>query len=97
MNFDLECLRKWSIANKLSVNVARTEFMVIGSKPMGKRITNRQPNIVVENNPIKQVYESLGVIIDWHLSWNQNTENICKKNHIRNFRPSPGKEISSKR
>ena len=34
MNHDLECLRKWLIANKLSLNVAKTEFMLIGSKQM---------------------------------------------------------------
>ena len=32
VNSDLENLRKWLIANKLSLNVAKTEFMLIGSK-----------------------------------------------------------------
>ena len=31
MNSDLEKLRKWLIANKLSLNVAKTEFILIGS------------------------------------------------------------------
>jgi hypothetical protein len=31
VNSDLENLRKWLIANKLSLNVAKTEFMLIGS------------------------------------------------------------------
>ena len=35
-NSDLENLRKWLIANRLSLNVAKTEFMLIGSKPMIK-------------------------------------------------------------
>ena len=34
VNTDLENLRKWLIANKLSFNVAKTEFMLIGSKRM---------------------------------------------------------------
>ncbi len=37
VNSDLENLRKWLISNKLSLNVAKTEFMLIGSKPMIKR------------------------------------------------------------
>ena len=37
-NSDLENLRKWLIANRLSLNVAKTEFMLIGSKPMIKNI-----------------------------------------------------------
>jgi hypothetical protein len=36
VNSDLENLRKWLIANKLSLNVAKTEFMLIGSKAMIK-------------------------------------------------------------
>ena len=36
VNSDLENLRIWLIANKLSLNVAKTEFMLIGSKSMIK-------------------------------------------------------------
>ena len=35
-NSGLENLRKWLIANMLSLNVAKTEFILIGSKPMIK-------------------------------------------------------------
>ena len=33
-NSDLENLRKWLMANKRSLNVAKTEFLLIDSKPM---------------------------------------------------------------
>ena len=81
VNSDLENLRKWLIANKLSLNVAKTEFMLIGSKPMIKNISDSCPNVYIENIQIKQVHEckTLGVTIDQHLSWKSNTENICKK------------------
>ena len=36
VNSDLENLRKWLIANKLSLNVAKTEFILIGSISMIK-------------------------------------------------------------
>ncbi|CAB4029995.1 Hypothetical predicted protein, partial [Paramuricea clavata] len=78
VNSDLENLRNWLIANKLSLNVAKTEFMLIGSKRM---IKDSHPNIFIENKQIKQVYEckTLGIIVDQHLSWKSNTKNICKK------------------
>ena len=48
---------------------------------MIKSISNLQLNVVIENNPVKQVieYKTLGVTVDQHLSWKSNTENICKK------------------
>ena len=72
---------KWLIANKLSLNVAKTEFILIGSKSMIKNISNSHPNVFIENKQIKQVYEckTLGVKIDLHLSWKGNTDEICKK------------------
>ena len=81
VNSDLENLRKWLIANKLSLNVAKTEFIIIGSKSMTKNISNPHPNVFIENKQIKQVYEckTLGVKIDQHLSWKGNTDEIRKK------------------
>ena len=81
VNSDQENLRKWLIANRLARNVAKTEFMLIGTKQMITSISNLQLNVIIENNPVKQVIEckTLGVTVDQHLSWKSNTENICKK------------------
>ena len=78
VNSDLENLRNWLMANKLSLNVAKTEFMLIGSQRM---IKDAHPNISIENKQIKQVYEckTLGITVDQHLSWKSNTNNICRK------------------
>ena len=38
VNSDLENLKKWLIAHKLSLIVAKTEFILIGSKQMIKSI-----------------------------------------------------------
>ena len=80
-NCDLENLKNWLIANKKSLNVAKTEFMLIGSPQMIRNASNAQPNILIENKQIQQVNKAktLGIIIDQHLSWKPNTENICKK------------------
>ena len=78
---DLDTLKEWLVVNKLSLNVAKTEFMIIGSKPMMKSISNSLPNIKIDDKSISQVNEckTLGVIIDQHLSWKNNTNYICKK------------------
>ena len=81
VNSDLHNLRNWLIANKLSLNVAKTEFMLIGSPQMIRNVSNFQPNIIIENKQIRQVNKTktLGTTIDQHLTWKTNTENICKK------------------
>ena len=85
VNSDLENLRKWLIANRLTLNVAKTEFMLIGSKQMIKSISDLQLNVIIENKPVKRVIEcktlgvTSGVTLDQHLSLKINTENICNK------------------
>ena len=80
-NSDLENVRKWLIANKLRLNVPKTEFILIGSKSMIKNISNSHANVFIENKQIKQVYacKTLGVKIDQNLSWKSDTDEICKK------------------
>ena len=53
-NSDLENLRHWLIANKLSLNVAKTEFMFIGSPQMLRNVSNYQANISIDNKQIQQ-------------------------------------------
>ena len=81
VNSDLKNLRKWLMANKLSLNVAKTEFQIIGTKQNLKNILGQKPNIHILDCPIKQVVQckSLGVILDENLSWKSNTNAICKK------------------
>ena len=100
VNSDLENLRKWLIANKLSLNVAKTEFMPIGSKSMIKRslIVNQMFSLTI-NKLIKRAYEckTFGLTIDQYLSWKSNTEIICKKicagiSAIRRIKPFVDKQ-----
>ena len=52
VNSDLENLRKWLMANKLSLNVAKTKLMLIGSKRMITNISDFHLNIKIDNKPI---------------------------------------------
>ena len=56
INSDLENLRKWLMVNKLSLNVAKTEFILIGSKSMIISISDFQLNIKIDNKAIKQIH-----------------------------------------
>ena len=73
VNSDLENLRIWLNANKLSLNMAKTEFIVIGSKPILASVADTSPNIFIDSKPIKQINEYK------HLSWKSNTDYIGKR------------------
>ena len=65
------------------INVAKTEFQIIGTKQNLKNILGQKPNIHILDCPIKQVIQckSLGVILDENLFWKSNTKinATCKK------------------
>ena len=79
MNGDLECVKKWLLANKLSLNVAKSEFLLIGSHYNIRTIT-AQLSITIGHNSLKQVTHSklLCVEIDQFLSWDKHVDSIAK-------------------
>ena len=60
----------WYITNRLSLNIAKTEFMVIESNQRIHTLPNNQIDIEIDGKSIKKVKEakSLGLLIDEHLS-----------------------------
>ena len=82
VNLELRNLQRWLIANRLSLNIAKTEFMVIGSNQRIHALSNNQIHIEIDGKSIKRVEEtkSLVLFIDEHLSWRTNhIEEISKK------------------
>ena len=73
-------VRKWLCANKLSLNIAKTEYVLIGS---GYKInkTDIQARMKINNHPIKRVKhtEVLGVQINENLNWEKHIECIATK------------------
>ena len=63
------------------LNIAKTEFMVIGSNQRIHAQSNNQIDIEIDGKSIKKVKEakSLGLFIDGHLSWAKHIEEISKK------------------
>ena len=76
MNDDLKTLFTWLCANRLSLNVAKTEFIIF--KPARKNLKNR---ITLKLNG-KTIFESKKIkylIVDNRLSWNFHIHELCKK------------------
>ena len=78
MNKDLNTLSEWLCANRLSLNVGKTEFMIF--RPPKKNLNER---IILTLNRTK-IYEStkikyLGLILDSRLSWKEHTSELSKK------------------
>ena len=65
LNFDLDNIQKWLISNKLTLNLTKTEYMLIGSQQRLDKILET-PNILYGERQIKRVREKtvLGFIID---------------------------------
>ena len=82
INHDLANIKQCLSANKLSLNLVKTEYLLIGSR---HNINNlfHAPKVHVGDMPIKRVKETkaLGVYIDEYLSWNKHIEIFRKKSH----------------
>ena len=78
LNTDLKLLYQWLCANRLSLNVSKTEFIIF--KPPKKSLNQR---ITLTLNRTR-IYEStkikyLGIILDARLNWNHHINELSKK------------------
>ena len=78
LNRDLQLLFDWLCANRLSLNVSKTEFIVF--RPVRRPLNNRiilklNGNNVFESTKIKY----LGVLMDSRLSWKHHINELSKK------------------
>ena len=80
-NLDLENLNHWLVANRLSISVTKTEFMVIGSHQRVRASGNEEINVEINGKPITRVHKvkSLGLSIDEHLTWKDHVDEIVKE------------------
>ena len=82
INSELKNLNSWPIANRLSLNITKTEFMIIGSRQR-MNVTQNDIAIGIRDREINRtdVVKSLGMHIDRHLSWSEHIHKISKKFH----------------
>jgi len=76
MNRELKMLSIWFKVNKLSLNIAKTNFMVFTNK-----LNSADFNLHINNVVIERVFEAkfLGVIIDCKLNWSSHIKYIQSK------------------
>ena len=84
LNRDLNCLEHWLQGNKLSLNVIKTQAMVVGSRPNLKKIAEgkvQSPSFVIGDSQIEIVEKTkyLGIQLDQHLIWDEHTRFLRAK------------------
>ena len=80
LNSDLDNVKEWLFANKLSLNLVKTEYLRIRSRLNIKNLLV-EPKIFVGDVLINRVrvMKALGVPVDKFLSWDKHIDNISKK------------------
>jgi Skp family chaperone for outer membrane proteins len=79
LNDELSLINSWFQANKLSINISKTNFMIMSST--GKRYNSNDCKILIDGQVIECVAQTkfLGVIIDNKLSWKFHMDHISSK------------------
>ena len=77
LNKELHLVSTWFKANKLSLNVNKTNFMIF----QNKHSTYKDLNITIDGTIVKQVdtVKFLGLLIDSHLTWKPHIDHLCSK------------------
>ena len=80
MNIDLQFLRNWLIANRLTLNVLKNEFMLVGSRQRAATLT-QELDLSLNGIWLKRVNSSkcLGVELDEFLTWDAHISSVSKK------------------
>jgi hypothetical protein len=76
INKDLDNIWKWIISNKLTLNIGKIEYMIIGSKPRLDAIPETS-KIIYGDYQLKRIRKN-GLIIDDQLKWNEHNNEQCK-------------------
>ena len=98
-NTELVKVATWFTANKLTLNVSKTRYLIFRSKKMS--ITHLSNSLRIGNENIERVGEGckeetfkfVGLNLDEHLSWQQHVNYVCKKVSSANFALNSVKNI----
>ena len=79
LNYDLQSISSWLQEHKLTLNINKSEFMIIGSRVKLKNFQDVQ--LVLEQDSLENVteFKYLGIIINQHLTWHDHVEMLHSK------------------
>ena len=80
LNKDLEEVQKWLKSNKLTLNVKKTKYVIIGSHYRLRHL-NGDLNVTVNGQRLTRAtnYRYLGMEVDEALGWQPHVDTFCKK------------------
>ena len=80
LNSDLENIYQWLVSNKLTLNLTKTEYMIIVSRQRLNKI-ELSPDIKISGQLVKRVKTTkcLGMIIDDKLRWEGHIDDLSKE------------------
>ena len=80
LNEDLENINEWLISNKLTLNMTKTEYMLIGSRQRLSTLSDN-PSFEINGIPLDRVSttKSLGVLLDENLTWSSHINKMTKR------------------
>jgi len=78
---DLNAILKWMNSNGMSLNVKKTQMIVIGNSYVVSQIG--RISLDIDNTTITSAdtLKSLGLTIDCKLKWDEHISNLCKRYH----------------
>jgi hypothetical protein len=80
LNEDLENINEWLISNKLTLNMTKTEYMLIGSRQRLSTLSDN-PSFEINGIPLDRVSttKSLGALLDENLTWSSHINKMTKR------------------
>ena len=81
MNHDLKYISTWLLANKLPLNILKTEYMIIGSRQRIVTIVDDISYLSINGAFLRRVYQTkcLGVTLDCNSTWELHINSIIQK------------------
>ena len=81
LNCELKKVSDWLAANKLSLNVGKSNFLYFTKRSQNSNNVNKPVNVTMNGIPVeeKKCTKYLGTLIDNKLSWNQHIQYILPK------------------
>jgi hypothetical protein len=76
INFDLSSLADWFCANKLSLNIGKTNYVLFYQRHVS---TDLEINIGGHEITRKKYFKFLGITIDENLEWSEHIKNCTAK------------------